>query len=399
MQMKYDFENMRAKVIAAIDMSNEISDELLHKTIDEVAFIGNNKVPIKEKYELHKEIYDSIRGLGVIENLLKDQAITEIMINGAKKIFVEKRGEIKQIEASYSSDSRLEDIIQQIVGQTNKRINESNPIVDTRLSDGSRVNVVVPPIALDGPIVTIRKFPNQSITMEDLIKWNSITAEAAVFLERMVCAGYNIFISGGTGSGKTTFLNVLSNFIPSDERIITIEDSAELQIQYVSNLVRMETRDRTSEGTKEITIRDLIKTSLRMRPDRIIVGEVRGPEALDMLQAMNTGHDGSMSTGHGNSPPDMIARLETMILTGIEMPLTAIRAQIASGIDIMIHLGRLNDKSRKVIEIDEISGIENQEVKLIPLFALNDKNLLVRTSNKMANLDKLKRKEGDSSDI
>lgn len=404
--MQVDIEKIRANVIEMIDMTREPSNDELREIIDETINqqLDKKKVSINERYKIHKTIYDSIRGLGIIEELLDDTTITEIMINGSEKIFIERDGAVKQIESSYKSEARLNDVIQQIVGRTNKRVNESNPIVDTRLEDGSRVNVVLPPIALNGPVVTIRKFPEESIDIEKLIKWKSITREAAEFLRRLVCAGYNIFVSGGTGSGKTTFLNALSNFIQSDERVITIEDSAELQLKSIKNLVSMEARDATNEGTKAITIRDLIKTSLRMRPDRIIVGEVRGPEALDMLQAMNTGHDGSMSTGHANSPHDMLMRLETMVLTGIEMPLVAIRSQIASGIDLVVHLGRLSDKSRKVIEIDEVMGIKEGEIVLKKLYNLDMRQgvsnaVLKPTKNKLEHTEKLVRHEGEVNDI
>lgn len=398
--MKVDVELFRQKVIDNIDMTREPDDTELHNIIDGV--IKNNSdyryMPIYDRCKLHKYIYDSIRGLGIIEELLADQEITEIMINGTDNIYIEKKGHIKKIERGFTSEARLNDVIQQIVGKTNKRVNETTPIVDTRLEDGSRVNVVLPPIALDGAIITIRKFPEEKITMEQLIRWESISREAAEFLRKLVMAGYNIFISGGTGSGKTTFLNVLSNFIPEDERVITIEDSAELQLHAVGNIVRMEAREANSEGNNEITIRDLIKTSLRMRPDRIIVGEVRGKEALDMLQAMNTGHDGSMSTGHSNSPIDMLARLETMVLTGIEMPLNAIRAQIASGIDIIVHLGRLRDKTRKVLEIDEVIGYFDGQIKLNPLYVFQEREsesekvegMLMRTDNLLVNTEKIK---------
>ncbi len=368
-----NIEEIRSQVIEMIDMTHEPDEEELHEIIDkriEESF-NIHQLSINERYQIHREIYNSIRGLGVVEELLNDESITEIMINGTKNIFIERDGEIIQIEHNYSSPSRLNDVIQQIVGKTNKRVNQANPIVDTRLSDGSRVNVVLPPISLSGAVVTIRKFPSETIDMDKLIRWKSITKEAADFLKELVRAGYNIFVSGGTGSGKTTFLNALSNFIEEDERVITIEDSAELQLKNIKNLISLETRSATDEGTTEISIRDLIKTSLRMRPDRVIVGEVRGPEALDMLQAMNTGHDGSMSTGHANSPKDMLARLETMVLMGIEMPLLAIRSQIASGIDIVIHLGRMHDKSRKVFEIDEIVGLKNGEIQLRRLFGLS----------------------------
>lgn len=398
--MESDVEALREKVIENIDMTREPDEEELHQIIDNIIEknLEHRFMPVQDRWTLHKEIYDSIRGLDIIEELLADQEITEIMVNGLNNIYVEKGGHINKIKNNFRSELRLNDIIQQIVGRTNKRVNETNPIVDTRLADGSRVNVVLPPIAIDGAAITIRKFPKAKVTMKELIRWNSITAEAAEFLEKLVISGYNIFISGGTGSGKTTFLNVLSDFIPKDERVITIEDSAELQLNTIGNIIRMEARPANSEGSNEITIRDLIKTSLRMRPDRIIVGEVRGEETLDMLQAMNTGHDGSMSTGHANSPKDMLLRLETMVLTGMDMPLPAIRAQIASGIDIIIHLGRLRDKSRKVLEIDEIEGITSGEINLRKLFIFReeDKNgekvqgRLMKTENILCHSEKLK---------
>ena len=394
-----NIEEIRNKVIEMIDMTREPNEEELHEIIDQRIIENYNihQLSINERYNIHREIYNSIRGLGVVEELLKDESITEIMINGTKNIFIERDGEITQIDHNYSSAARLNDVIQQIVGKTNKRVNQANPIVDTRLSDGSRVNVVLPPISLSGAVVTIRKFPSETIDMEKLIKWKSITKEAAEFLKTLVRAGYNIFVSGGTGSGKTTFLNALSNFVEEDERVITIEDSAELQLKNIKNLISLETRSATDEGTTEISIRDLIKTSLRMRPDRVIVGEVRGPEALDMLQAMNTGHDGSMSTGHANSPKDMLARLETMVLMGIEMPLLAIRSQIASGIDIVIHLGRLHDKSRKVLEIDEVAGIKNGEIVLRRLFELRkckEGLILKRVADELLHKEKLISYEG-----
>lgn len=389
-----NMEEIRNQVIEMIDMTRDPDEEELHEIIDQKIEDNFNihQLTINERYKIHRDIYNSIRGLGVIEELLDDESITEIMINGSKNIFIERDGEIKQIDHCYSSPSRLNDVIQQIVGRTNKRVNQANPIVDTRLDDGSRVNVVLPPVSLSGAVVTIRKFPAETIDMEKLIRWKSITREAADFLKILVRAGYNIFVSGGTGSGKTTFLNALSNYIESDERVITIEDSAELQLKKINNLISLETRSSTDEGTSEISIRDLIKTSLRMRPDRIIVGEVRGPEALDMLQAMNTGHDGSMSTGHANSPKDMLARLETMVLMGIEMPLLAIRSQISSGIDILIHLGRMKDKSRKVLEIDEVVGIEDGEIVLRKLFEFkNNKDglELKKITDKLLHREKL----------
>lgn len=400
---KSEIEQLRGLVIERVDMSREPDDSELHEIIDSV--IEKNQdyryMSIKKRQTIHKKIYSSIRGLGIIEELLEEPDITEIMINGPNNIFVEKKGRINKIDERFESENRLNDIIQQIVAKTNRRVNESNPIVDTRLEDGSRVNVILPPIALEGPIVTIRKFSKRGITIDDMISWGTISKEAADFLKMAVMAGYNIFVSGGTGSGKTTFLNVLSNFIPKDERIVTIEDSAELKLDSVDNIVRMETRQANSQGENVISIRDLIKASLRVRPDRIIVGEVRGGETLDMLQAMNTGHDGSMSTGHGNSPSDMMTRLETMVLMGIDMPLAAIRAQIATAIDIVIHLGRMRDKTRKVLEINEVVGIRNGQIELNRLYVFkeepeSDKNKVVgqleRTENPLINKQKLERK-------
>ena len=374
---KSEIEQLRGLVIERVDMSREPDDSELHKIIDSV--IEKNQdyryMSIKKRQIIHKKIYSSIRGLGIIEELLEEPDITEIMINGPNNIFVEKKGRINKIDERFESENRLNDIIQQIVAKTNRRVNESNPIVDTRLEDGSRVNVILPPIALEGPIVTIRKFSKRGITIDDMISWGTISKEAADFLKMAVMAGYNIFVSGGTGSGKTTFLNVLSNFIPNDQRVLTIEDSAELQLKSVDNIVRLEARQANSQGENEITIRDLIKTSLRMRPDRIIVGEVRGAEALDMVQSLNTGHDGSMSTGHGNSPKDMLARLETMVLMGADIPLNAIRSQLAAGIDIMVHLARMPDKTRKVIEINEIQEFKDNQIILNKLYCMENGKL------------------------
>lgn len=372
-----DINKLREKVMEKIDVSTEISDDKVKEIVDEVILeYGNEKgLSVREKYRLQKEIYDSIRGLDILEELLEDKNITEIMINGPDNIFIEKDGRIEKYNNRFSSKEKLVDIIQQIVSGVNRRVNESSPIVDSRLSDGSRVNVVLNPVAINGPAVTIRKFPEYSITMKKLIEIGSISLNVADFLKLLVNAKYNIFISGGTGSGKTTFLNVLSNYIPGDERIITIEDSAELQIQSVDNLVRMEVRQANDEGENGIDIRALIKSSLRMRPDRIIVGEVRGAEALDMLQAMNTGHDGSLSTGHGNSPKDMLNRLETMVLMGVDMPLKAIKSQIASGIDIIVHLGRLRDRTRKVLEIVEITGFNGEEILTNTIYRFEEDNI------------------------
>lgn len=397
--MKIDKEDIKNRVLESIDMTREVNREELHRIIDETIreSVNCKYIPIESRWKLHSYIYNAIKGLGVIEELLDDDTITEIMINGAKNIFIERHGTIEKIDSEIESEEKLNDIVQQIVGDTNRRVNESTPIVDTRLKDGSRVNVVLPPISLDGTILTIRKFAKEEIKIEDLIRWQSISREASEFLRKLVETGYNIFISGGTGSGKTTFLNVLSNFIPKDSRVITIEDSAELQIKSIKNIIRMEARAPNSDGENSITIRDLIKTSLRMRPDRIIVGEVRGEEALDMLQAMNTGHDGSMSTGHSNSPGDMLSRLETMVIMGIEMPLKAVRAQIASGIDVIVHLGRLRDRSRRVLEIDEVQGIIDGEIQLGKIFEFKEigenngkiVGRLERTDNTFLHVEKL----------
>ncbi|MUK87028.1 CpaF family protein [Ornithinibacillus sp. L9] len=349
---------------------HSISNEELIEYVEAAVFdyAKEEKLKSNEIKYLVERIFNAFRGYDVLQPLIDDKSITEIMVNNHKEVFIERNGVTTQVDVQFESEQKLEDIIQAIVSRVNRVVNESSPIVDARLSDGSRVNVVLPPIALKGPVMTIRKFPANPLTIEDLIAYRSITREAADFLQKLVVSKYNIFISGGTGSGKTTFLNVLSNFIPKDERIITIEDSAELQIKSVPNLVSMETRNANTEGKGEITIRDLIRTSLRMRPDRIIVGEVRGAEALDMLQAMNTGHDGSLSTGHANSTKDMLSRLETMVLNGAELPVSVIRKQISSAIDIMIHLMRLRDNTRKVVAISEVVDIENGEVVLNPIY-------------------------------
>ncbi len=350
---------------------------------------------IEEKEHLIRVVFNAMRRLGVLQPLLEDSSVTEIMVNGPEQVFIEKEGRIVETDIRIESREKLEDMIQNIVAGVNRTVNEASPLVDARLKDGSRVGVILQPIALNGPILTIRKFPQEPLTMEDLIRYGSISEEAAEILRILVEAKYNIFICGGTGSGKTTFLNALSNFIPPDERVITIEDSAELQINRVKNLVRTETRNVNTEGKGGVGIRDLIKISLRMRPERIVVGEVRGEEALDMLQAMNTGHDGSLSTGHANSCRDMLNRLATMVLMAAPLPHDAINQQIASAIDIIIHLSRLRDKSRRVVEIVELKGYENREFSLNPLFVFEEKgekpdgslqgelkgtgNLLVRT--------------------
>ena len=357
-----------------MDFMREPSDEELLEIIHSVLEESSKKqfIPLKEKAALGKELFNAFRKLDILQELIEDESITEIMINGTENIFIEREGQIFLSDKKFLSRGKLEDVVQQMVAECNRIVNEASPIVDARLNDGSRVNVVLPPAAINGPIVTIRKFPKHRITMEQLLEYESISEEAAEFLVRLVRAGYNIFISGGTGSGKTTFLNVLSDYIPETERIITIEDNAELQITELPNLVRLEARNANVEGTGEISIRDLIRTALRMRPDRIIVGEVRGKEAADMLQAFNTGHDGSLSTGHANSPKDMLSRLEMMTLMGMDIPLSAVQRQIAAGIDIMVHLGRLRDRSRKVLEIVEVLGYEKDEIRLQSLFSFRE---------------------------
>jgi len=367
-------ERIKQEVLDYIDLSSEITDEELLEVIDE-ALVSKHRdvyISLQDKIKLRREIFNSIRRLDVLQEIIEDPAITEIMINGSKDIFIERDGAIFRYPKCFESEEKLEDVIQQIVSQCNRIVNTASPIVDARLSDGSRVNVVLPPIALNGPVVTIRRFPENPITIDRLIEYESITAEAAEFLRKLVIARYNIIISGGTGSGKTTFLNVLSNYIPEGERVITIEDSAELQIRGIANLVRMEVRNSNTEGTGQITIRDLIKTALRMRPDRIVIGEVRDEAAIDLLQAFNTGHDGSISTGHANSPADMLNRLETLVLLGADIPLMAVRRQIASAVDIIVHLGRLRDKSRRVMDIAEVLGIKDNEILLNPLYKFRE---------------------------
>lgn len=363
-------KNVGKRIRESLDLSREIRDEELHIAIHKMLLeeTRGGFFSLKEREGMARRIFNSIRKLDVLQELVEDEEISEIMINGPENIFVEKKGRISKLDKRFESGERLEDIIQQIVAGVNRVVNESSPIVDARLENGSRVNAVLSPPAINGPIITIRRFPDCAITMEELLKLGSITTEAASFLQKAVERGCNIFISGGTGSGKTTFLNVLSGYIPADSRVITIEDSAELQIKGVPNLVRLETRNATGEGCREITMRDLLKSALRMRPDRIVVGEVRGSEAIDMLQAFNTGHDGSLSTGHANSARDMLARLETMVLMGVELPLAAVRRQIASGIDLLVHLARMEDKSRKVVEIHEVLDVEGEEIRLNPLF-------------------------------
>lgn len=374
-------QQIQRRIMEEIERQRSISDEELRELIDrEIQALGEQEfVPLKEKLDLRKRLFDSFCRLGILQELVDDPQVTEIMVNGREKIFIEKKGRELLWDKCFDSEEQLEDLIQQIVSRVNRMVNVSSPIVDARLEDGSRVHVVLPPISLDGPAVTIRKFP-EPITIKKLIQYHSITQEAAAFLRLLVIAGYNIFISGGTNSGKSTFLNALSAFIPEDERVITIEDSAELQIQQVPNLVRLETRNANSEGEGAVTIRDLIRAALRMNPDRIIVGEVRSGEAFDLLTAFNTGHSG-MGTGHANSPKDMLSRLESMVLMAADLPLMAIRSQICAAVDIMVQLGRLRDKSRRVLEIVELKGMEQGEIQLNPLYIFRE-NIQEETQKK-----------------
>ncbi len=400
-QMQEYIKRVRELVVGCLDLTRNVEDDEIRRVIAEVVAEESRRsyLSLSEKREVMESVFNSMRGLDVLQPLIDDPSITEIMINGPHHVFIEQKGRLYQKNISFGTNENLENVILNIVSKVNRSVNEASPIVDARLQNGSRVNVVLPPIALDGPTMTIRKFPEDPMTMERLIGFGSLTPEAAELLERMVKAKYNIFISGGTGSGKTTFLNALSNFIPKDERVITIEDSAELQIVGVANLVRLETRNANTEGKGEITIRDLIRSSLRMRPERIVVGEVRGAEALDMLQAMNTGHDGSLSTGHSNSTKDMLSRLETMVISGNQIPLEAVRQQIASAIDIIIQLARLRDKSRRTVEITEVVGYENGSIRLNPLYQFvetgedEEGNIiggLVRTEHAMVHTDKFR---------
>ena len=393
-------QEIQEELLRELEQGVSFSDEQMQDEI-EIRVLKRGQMEyltIEEKMELVKKIFNSVRRLDVLQELLEDQDITEIMINGPDHIFIEKGGRLLDSGKKFPSQAKLEDVIQQIVSKVNRVVNEASPIVDVRLLDGSRVNVVLPPVALDGPVMTIRRFPENPFDMDKLLELGSITKEAAVFLRTLVEARYNIFISGGTGSGKTTFLNALSNYIPSTERIVTIEDSAELQIQNIANLVRLETRNANLEGKNEITVRDLVRSALRQRPDRIIIGEIRDAAVIELLSAMNTGHDGSISTGHANSPVDMLRRLETLVLTGMDIPLQAVRSQIASAIEIVVQLGRLRDKSRKVLEINEVCGIEDGEIVLRPLYKFQEtkgsskehvKGHLVATDHRLANRDKL----------
>ena len=385
------FRKLRQQLLDKLDVYRELSDEEILEAIDDliVNTLHDSGVNLKEKVQLRQELFYSVRKLDVLQELIEDEGITEIMVNGPDSIFVERNGRLLKWHKSFTDKEKLEDVIQQIVGKCNRVVNESSPIVDARFQN-SRVNAVVYPVALNGPILTIRRFPDKPITMDKLIDLGSITQECAGFLEKLVKARYSIVIGGGTGSGKTTFLGALSNYIPKDERIITIEDNAELKIQGIANLVRLEAKAANGNGSPAITIRDLIRSALRMRPDRIIVGEVRGQEAVDMLQALNTGHEGSLGTAHANSTQDMLARLEVLVLMGMDLPLEAIRRQIASGVDIFIHLGRMRDKSRKVLEISEVCGFYQGEIKLQVLYQWQEGNGLVQVSS-LVHREKLER--------
>ena len=391
------FQTIEERLFNGIDIGTDIDDEAIMDRIQEeiCIYARDNPLDVEDRIKLQKELFYSLRKYDVLSELLEDEDITEIMINGFNHIFIEKRGKVTETEWHFSSREKLDDVIQQIVGANNQVINETTPIVDTRLADGSRVNIVLPPIAIDGSVMSIRRFSKEPITLSKLIELNSISEEIKSFLGQIIKAKYNIFISGGTGSGKTTFLNALTEYVPEDERVITIEDAAELQIIGIHNLVRLEARRENIEGDLEVTIRDLVRTSLRMRPDRIIVGECRGAEAIEVLQACNTGHDGSLSTGHANSSVDMISRLETMVLQGMELPVMAIRKQIASAVDIFIHLGRLPSGERKLLEISEVMGVEGEDIKLSKLYEFDyeskgeDSRWLKR--NSLQNTEKLLR--------
>ena len=373
--MEQEIKNeMKQRILAELDMSQEIDDMEVRRLVDQciMEYKGMTELPLPARIKLRKELFNTVRRMDVLSEFLEDESVTEIMINGYDNIFIERSGRVYKVDQTFENEERLASIIQQIVAGCNRIVNEAVPIVDARLADGSRVNVVLPPISLNGPTMTIRKFPKEKMTMERLIEVGALSEDAAEFLKRLVKARYNIFVSGGTGAGKTTFLNALSDYIPQQERVITIEDSAELQLKNVVNLVRLESRNSNVEGMNAVTIRELIKSSLRMRPDRVIVGEVRDAAAIDMLAAMNTGHDGSLSTGHANSSGDMITRLESMALMGMELPLEAVRRQIASAVDVIIHLGRLRDGSRKVLEIAEVTGMREGLVELHTIYEFEE---------------------------
>ena len=401
MEEKSQKEKIRGLVLDQVPADEEMDENRLLDIIDENIRRSSHGEYIRyaEKKRLRRAIFNSMRKLDVLQELIEDQQITEVMVNGTDHIFVEKEGRLMDSGQTFESAERLNDVAQQIASAGNRIVNETNPILDVRLADGSRVNIVMPPIAMEGPVITIRKFPKDPLTMEKLIEMGAITEEADDLLRKLVKAKYNIFISGGTGAGKTTFLNILSNYIPEGERVITVEDSAELQIRNVRNLVRLEARNANVEGKNEVTIRDLIRSALRMRPDRIIVGEIRDSTAIDMLTAMNTGHDGSLSTGHANSPQDMLNRLETLVLMGMDIPLDAIRQQISSAIDIVVHLGRLRDRSRRILEICEVGGVEQGNIRMFPLFWFEEKGErdgriegeLVHTGHRLIRSDKCKK--------
>lgn len=386
------FTGMRARLMEQLQQGVEWSDEAILERIDQLVSEAarENRLPVSRREEIRRELFYSVRKLDILQELLDDDRVTEIMVNGYQKIFVERNGQKSRWEKSFVSREKLEDVVQQIAGKCNRVINENSPIVDARLENGSRVNAVIYPVALNGPILTIRRFPEHPISMEKLIALGSITQECAEFLQKLVKARYSMVIGGGTGSGKTTFLAAMSEYIPRDERLITIEDNAELRIRGIDNLVRLEAKMANMEGAASVTIRDLIKSALRMRPDRIIVGEVRGGEAMDMLQALNTGHEGSLSTAHANSAKDMLSRLETMVLMGVDLPLEAIRRQIASGVDILVHLGRMRDKSRKLLEVTEVCGFENGGIQIRPLYQWQEGKGLVRTAP-LLHMEKLER--------
>lgn len=393
--MRQDFfPILKKKLTERLQEGLNIGDQEVLEQIDQLLEESgrDNCLTVRDRERLRKELFFSVRRLDLLQELLEDPRITEIMVNGHDKIFVEKDGQVERWEKQFTSREKLEDVIQQIVGRCNRVVNENFPIVDARLADGARVNVVLPPVALDGAILTIRRFPERPVTMDQLLEWKSISPEAAEFLERLVRAGYSILIGGGTSTGKTTFLNVLSNYIPKGERLITIEDNAELQIQGVENLVRLEVKNANLEGNREITVRDLIKTALRMRPDRIVVGEVRGEEALDLLQAWNTGHEGSLGTIHANSCRDMLSRLETMVLMGMQLPIEAVQRQIASGVEILVHLGRWRGQ-RRVLEIAEITGFCNNQIQIAPLYLWQKKSRKLEKAGELCRREKLEREE------
>ena len=386
------FQEIRGELMKRLDLSRELTDEEILELIDRMILedLREEGLSLSQKTGLRQRLFHSVRKLDVLQDLLDDNSVTEIMVNGPDHIFVEQDGKVRRWNRSFTSMEKLEDVIQQIVGRCNRIVNEASPIVDARLENGARVNVVIAPVALNGPILTIRRFSDRPITMEKLLQLGSLTRECAEFLKKLVQARYSILIGGGTGSGKTTFLGALSEYIPKDERIITIEDNAELRLQGIENLVRLEAKAANLEGGRDITIRDLIKSALRMRQDRILVGEVRAEEAIDMLQALNTGHEGSLTTAHANSTKDMLSRLETMVLMGMDLPLEAIRRQIASGLDILVHLGRMRDRSRKVLEITEVLGYENGEVRLGRLYQWEEEQGLVKVGE-LVHTEKLSR--------